>query len=75
MVADNEWRKRTSIDPKIHHGDPCITGTRVSVSVIVGSVTDGDTFEQILNSYPQATREDIQAVLHHVAETVSRFNR
>jgi len=68
MVADNEWRKRISIDPKVHHGDPCISGTRVSISVIVGSVAEGDTFEQILGSYPQLTREDIQAALHYPAE-------
>jgi uncharacterized protein (DUF433 family) len=35
------WRERIVIDPAIHHGEPCITGTRVPVSVIVGSVADG----------------------------------
>lgn len=48
MIAMVEWRKRISIDPRVHHGDPCIAGTRVPVSVIVGSVADGDSFEQIL---------------------------
>ena len=74
MVALNEWRKRISIDPSVHHGDPCVAGTRVSVSVIVGSIADGDTFEQILQSYPQLTREDIQAALHFAAEAVNRFD-
>jgi uncharacterized protein (DUF433 family) len=37
------WRERSVIDPAIHHGEPCITGTRVPVSVIVGSIADGDT--------------------------------
>jgi len=63
MVTDNEWRSRIAIDPKIHHGDPCIAGTRVPVSVIVGSLADGDTFEQILASYPQIKQEDIRAAL------------
>ena len=74
MVALNEWRKRISVDPKVHHGDSCVAGTRVSVSLIVGSVADGDTFEQILGSYPQLTRKDIQAALHFAAEAVSRFD-
>jgi uncharacterized protein (DUF433 family) len=39
------WRDRISIDPRIHHGKPCIKGTRVPVSVIVGSIADGDTYE------------------------------
>ena len=74
MIAMAEWRKRISIDPRVHHGDPCIAETRVPVSVIVGSVADGDSFEQILRSYPQLAREDIQAALHFAAEAVNRFD-
>lgn len=72
MVQLVEWRKRISIDPAVHHGDPCITGTRVPVSVLVGSIADGDSFDQILRSYPQLAREDIQAALHFAAEAVNR---
>jgi len=57
------WRHRITIDPAIHHGDPVITGTRVAVSVIVGSIADGDTTDQLLASYPQLKREDIHAAL------------
>jgi uncharacterized protein (DUF433 family) len=57
------WRDRISIDPAIHHGKPCIKGTRVPVSVIIGSIADGDTFEQIMRSWPQLTAEDITAAL------------
>lgn len=74
MSENPDWRARISVDPAIHHGDPCIKGTRVPVSVIVGSVADGDTFEQILASYPQLTREDIQAALLFAAEAVNRFD-
>lgn len=74
MVALNEWRKRISIDPSVHHGDPCITGTRVPVSVLVGSIADGDSFDEILASYPQLTLEDLRAALHFAAEAVNRFD-
>src|SRR5712692_2242642 len=43
-----DWRDRIVIDPAIHHGDPCVKGTRVPLSVIVGSIAGGDTFEQVL---------------------------
>jgi len=72
MVALVEWRKRISIDPAVHHGDPCIAGTRVPVSVLVGSVADGDSVEQPLRSYPQLAREDIHATLHFAAEAMNR---
>jgi uncharacterized protein (DUF433 family) len=74
MIALGEWRKRITVDRSIHHGDPCIAGTRVPVSVIVGSIAEGGWFEQILGSYPQLVREDIQAALHFAAEAVSRFD-
>src|SRR5438128_11947184 len=65
------WRDRISIDPAIHHGDPCIKGTRVPVAVIVGSIADGDAPELLLKAYPSLTREDIQAALRFAAEAVS----
>jgi uncharacterized protein (DUF433 family) len=57
------WRERISIEPRIHHGKPCIKGTRVPASVIVGSIADGDTPERIMKSWPQLTAEDIAAAL------------
>jgi uncharacterized protein (DUF433 family) len=66
------WRDRISLDPRIHHGKPCIKGTRVPVSVIVGSIADGDTFEQIIRSWPQLTAEDITAALRFAAKAASR---
>ena len=74
MNEHGEWRRRISIDPSVHHGDPCIVGTRIPISVIVGSIADGDSFERIIESYPQLGREDIQAALHFAAEAVNRFD-
>lgn len=74
MATSTEWHKRIVVDPGVHHGDPCIAGTRVPVSAIVGSLADGDSPEQVLKSYPQLTREDIQAALRFAAEAVNRFD-
>ena len=74
MPANTDWRARITIDPAIHHGDPCISGTRVSVSVIVGSIADGDSFDGILEGYPQLSREDVEAALRFAAEAVNRFD-
>jgi uncharacterized protein (DUF433 family) len=68
------WRERISMDPAVHHGDPCIKGTRVPVSVIVGSVAEGDSVDALLADYPTITREDIQAALKFAAEAVNRFD-
>jgi uncharacterized protein (DUF433 family) len=65
------WRERILIDPAIHHGKPCIKGTRVPVSMIVGSIADGDTPERIIESWPQLTVEGIKAALKFAAEAVN----
>jgi len=58
-----DWRERIVIDPAIHHGDPCIKSTRVPLSVIVGSIAGGDTYEQVLDAYPHLTADDIRGAL------------
>ncbi len=62
-MARIDWRKRVVVDPDIHHGEPCIRGTRILVTMIVGSLADGLSFEDILREYPQLTEEDIRAAL------------
>ena len=74
MATTLQWREGISVDPAVRHGDPCIAGTWVPVSVVAGSIADGDTFEQMLVSYPQLTRQDVQAALHYAPEAVSRFD-
>jgi uncharacterized protein (DUF433 family) len=65
-----EWRQRVVIDPEIHHGEPCIVGTRIPVRMIVGSLADGLTAEEIVTEYPQLTSEDIAAALAYAAEVL-----
>ena len=30
------WQERVVVDTDLHHGDPCIKGTRIPVAMIVG---------------------------------------
>lgn len=62
------WQDHVVIDPEVHHGDPCIRGTRVPVRTIVASLADGVTTEAILASYPQLTTENVQGALAYAAE-------
>jgi uncharacterized protein (DUF433 family) len=63
-----DWRDRITVDPKICHGQACIRGTRVMVSVILDNVADNVTTAEILASYPQLAAEDVQAALAYAAE-------
>lgn len=68
---NTELQKYISIDPEIHHGEPCITGTRIPVSLIVGSIANGMTFDEILAEYPQLSTDAIEAALSY-QENVAR---
>ena len=70
-MTTTTWRERIVIDPGIHHGVPCIKGTRVPVSVLVSSIADGDSVADLLAAYPQLTEEDIQAALEFSAKSIS----
>ncbi len=70
----SNWRDRISIDPAVHHGEPVVSGTRVAISVVIGSLADGDTHAQILSSYPQLREEDICAALQFAAEAVTHID-
>ena len=64
------WQDRIIMDQDIHHGDPCIRGTRIPIGAIVGSLADGMTFAQILENYPQLSEADIYAALAYAAEVL-----
>lgn len=66
MGTDN-WRDRIVCDPQVHHGEPCIRGTRIAVSVLVASLADL-SMDAVLEQYAQLTREDVQAALYFAAE-------
>jgi uncharacterized protein (DUF433 family) len=66
------WKEHVTIDPDVHHGDPCIKGTRIPVTTIVGSLADGMTIEEILEAYPQLAPADVQATLAYAADVMRR---
>ena len=64
------WQDFVVIDSEIHHGEPCIKGTRVPVAVIVGSIADGMTIEDVIKEYPQLEQESVRAALSYAADVV-----
>ena len=57
---------RVAVDPRIRFGKPVIEGTRVPVSVVVGAVASGDSWEEIAREYG-IDNEDIRAALAYAA--------
>jgi uncharacterized protein (DUF433 family) len=60
--------ERISTDPNVCHGKACIHGTRIMVSVILDNLAAGVPSDEILQSYPTLTREDVHAAIGYAAE-------
>jgi uncharacterized protein (DUF433 family) len=60
--------ERISISPLICHGKPVIKGTRVLVSTLLRALAGGDSVHEVLEDYPNVTREDIDAALGFASE-------
>lgn len=59
------------INPEIMMGKPCIRGTRIPVYVVLQKIADGETHEQLMQDYPQLSREAILACLQYAANLAS----
>ncbi len=62
------WQDYISVDPAICHGQACIKGTRIPVSVVLDNIATGITVKEIIQSYPSLTEEATQATLIYAAE-------
>ncbi len=62
------WREYISVDPHICHGQACIAGTRVMVTVILDNLAAGLTAEEIAESYPSVSADAVKAALSYAAE-------
>jgi len=60
---------RTALDSDVCHGQPCIQGTRILVSVVLRLVEEGLTFTQIEEEFPELT-DDIRAAIRYARLTV-----
>jgi len=72
-MSYEELLERISVDPQVCGGKPCIRGTRIYIAIILDSLAEGLTPDEIVSQYPQLTVDDIHAALAYAAE-LSREN-
>jgi len=59
-----------SSDPKIMMGKPTVTGTRITVELILEKLAAGEAVEQILSEHPGLTVASIRAAIAFAAEAL-----
>jgi uncharacterized protein (DUF433 family) len=71
-----DWRERITVDPAVCHGQVCIKGTRIIVSLVLDNLAAGVAPDEVLSSYPSLSAADIQAAIAYAAELArGRFVR
>ena len=60
-------------EPGKRGGRPCVRGMRIAVSDVLGWMANGMSETDILEEYPDLTREDILACLAYAADRERRI--
>ncbi|MBM3238418.1 DUF433 domain-containing protein [Candidatus Poribacteria bacterium] len=71
-MQTNSFGDRIKIDERICHGKPHIKGTRIHIDIILDSLASGETMEEIIESYPRLSKEDIFAALEYSSNLIKK---
>jgi len=72
-TATMNYKKHIEIDPHVRFGKPCIKGTRITVSDVLGWLAAGMSIEEIMEDYPSLEKEQIYACLAYSADKERRI--
>jgi len=61
-----------TVEPGKRGGQPCVRGMRITVYDVLSYLASGMTHEEILEDFPDLTREDILACLSYAADRERR---
>jgi len=62
------WRNEIVSTPDVLRGKPRIKGTRIPVSLILGYLAAGTTYDEIIKELPDLTKDQIAACLDYARE-------
>ncbi len=65
---EHNWKEYIVSSKDVLKGKPCIKGTRIPVSLILGYLAEGNAFKDIINEFPDITKEEISACLNYARD-------
>lgn len=63
---------RIEIRPDVCNGRPVVMGTRITVHTVLEFLAAGDPIEEVLDAYPDLTRDDVLACLNYASQLANR---
>ena len=67
------YRNFITIEPNKRGGKPCLRGLRIMVYEVLEYLASEMTEAEILNDFPDLTREDLKACITYAADRECRF--
>lgn len=65
-------KERIAVNPQIHFGKPCVSGTRIPVQSVLELIREGFSFADIIRDYyPNLEPEDIRACIQYAIDVVA----
>ena len=68
-----EYRNYIKINSNKRFGKPCVIDTRISVYDVLSWLSSGMDFNEIIDDFPELTKEDIRACLAYAADKEHRL--
>ena len=64
--------ERIAVNPLIHFGKPCVSGTRITVQSVLELVREGITAEDLCRDYyPDLSADDVRACVQYAIDLIS----
>ena len=67
------YRDIITIEPQKRGGKPCVRGLRITVYEVLEYLASEMTEAEILDDFPDLTREDLKACIAYAADRERRF--
>lgn len=65
------FQERIIIDHSIMLGKPTVKNTRITVELILKTLSEGASFNDIIDMFPHLQKEDIRAALSYASSLVT----
>jgi uncharacterized protein (DUF433 family) len=66
-----DYSKYITRNPEIMLGKPIIKGTRITVELVMRKLAGGYSIDNLLESYPHVTREQVMAAFEYAADIIA----
>ncbi len=73
MTLKEMYQSIITIEPGKRSGRPCIRNMRITVYDVLGWLANGRTQEEIIEDFPELTKQDIFACLAYAADRERRI--